>query len=630
MNIRLGNILKSYWPLPITLVVYYYFVNRLSFTQDDAYITYRYVANFLNGDGLVFNIGERIEGFTNFGWTIFLLFWGSLGLDFIVISKLSGTLFGAGLLALTYLMAREVFGKRGGLFSAGAVLLVGFNQSLAYWGQAGLETAAFSFFAMLSLYLFIRAHWLLIFSLLITVWIRPEGVLLAGILVLTEAIIGRRLPRFTLTCGLIAFIFSIPYLCFKIIYYGSIFPNPFYAKTSFDLLQLSNGLEYVSRYFQHYGFWGVGLLVPLLFYRRLDTKSLTVWWFAICYAIYLILIGGDVIMVHRFCLPLFGPVSILIMLSLFLLLERVRTPTRQFVVALILIPLLALTYTLPGDYVRRYLSSEKALTTRMKFMAEQMRKTDSRNFSVAVSTIGMFSYELLGHEIIDLLGLTDSTIARHSEAPIPGMETTWKEQKHNSGYLLAKAPDYILFSTGIKPSAPAERALFLYRQFTDSYRTVGWYYVNPMAGGRGMISDAFKKVRPVTGTIEPVFPVQYVEDYKLGMDAQIRGEFRKSVNFFERAIAVSPEPHFIYLDYQRAFGLMELGQSEAAIGLLHDILARDSLVYEAHTELYFKALRGGDFEVAKIHQTWIQRLAPGYWPRALAIGQRILDRQPNR
>ena len=40
----------------------------LDFTQDDAYISYRYVENFIEGHGLVFNIGERVEGYTNFLW----------------------------------------------------------------------------------------------------------------------------------------------------------------------------------------------------------------------------------------------------------------------------------------------------------------------------------------------------------------------------------------------------------------------------------------------------------------------------------------------------------------------------------------------------------------------------------
>ena len=36
---------------------------------DDAYISYRYADNAVRGLGVVFNPGERVEGYTNFAWT---------------------------------------------------------------------------------------------------------------------------------------------------------------------------------------------------------------------------------------------------------------------------------------------------------------------------------------------------------------------------------------------------------------------------------------------------------------------------------------------------------------------------------------------------------------------------------
>ena len=97
------------------------------------------------GHGLVFNIGERVEGFTNFGCVIVMILWGAFGFDYILLSQIAGFLFGAGIIVLSYKMAVQVFDK--GTFPAIlAVLLVGFNMSLAYWSPAGLETAAFAFF----------------------------------------------------------------------------------------------------------------------------------------------------------------------------------------------------------------------------------------------------------------------------------------------------------------------------------------------------------------------------------------------------------------------------------------------------------------------------------------------------
>ena len=45
---------------------------NLRFVQDDAYISFRYAENLALGRGLVWNEGERVEGYTNFLWTVIL------------------------------------------------------------------------------------------------------------------------------------------------------------------------------------------------------------------------------------------------------------------------------------------------------------------------------------------------------------------------------------------------------------------------------------------------------------------------------------------------------------------------------------------------------------------------------
>ena len=50
-------------------------------TQDDAFISFRYAQNLVEGHGLVYNIGERVEGYTNFLWTILFAPFIGAGLD---------------------------------------------------------------------------------------------------------------------------------------------------------------------------------------------------------------------------------------------------------------------------------------------------------------------------------------------------------------------------------------------------------------------------------------------------------------------------------------------------------------------------------------------------------------------
>ncbi|TET94902.1 MAG: tetratricopeptide repeat protein [Candidatus Zixiibacteriota bacterium] len=250
----------------------------------------------------------------------------------------------------------------------------------------------------------------------------------------------------------------------------------------------------------------------------------------------------------------------------------------------------------------------------MSFLATEIKKADASNFSVALPTIGIFGYELLGHEIIDMLGLTDTTIARQAEEPIEGMQTTWKEQKHNSKYLLGRAPDYIVFSTGIKPSAPAERALLLYRQFLQSYRTIGWFY-QASESSKGMLQSAFKRVREIEGEIVPSYPVEYVQDYNRGLDYFVAGDYQKAIECYDKALKASPQPYNLYLIQNKAFSHMMLGQHEIAMELMNRVAAEDSLIFEAHKNLYMYARMMGDESKAEIHRRWLKKLVPWYLPR---------------
>jgi len=612
---QLKNSLRLLLPLLPALVVYAFLAHKLSFIQDDAFISYRYVANYLNGHGLVYNIGERIEGFTNFAWVIYSVFWGALGVGYVIVSRLTGFLCGGGMIILTWLVARLLLGDKDRWISLLPAYLVGFNLSLAYWSPAGLETAAFGLAALSALYLYLRRNHLLIFVLALAVWIRPEGALLAGLFLVIEAITERRRPVFSLRCTLAALVVSLPFAVFKIIYYGSIFPNPFFAKTGLHLDQLVNGLEYTGQFFVDYGFLGAGLIVPLLFWNRLSRAARAVWLFAILYTVYIILVGGDVLKVHRFFVPVFGPVAIMTALSVHLLIEKLQRKTRLMVLFIVSALLLGLTYRLPYDHVNNYNFLERKFTYKMKWMAEQIKASDTTDFSVAVSTIGIFGYELLGHEIIDMVGLTDSTIARHSEEPIEGMQTTWKEQKHNTRYLLTRAPDYIMFSTGIKPSAPAERALLLFRQFHDAYRTVGWYYKSDPSAAMGTIASVFKRVRDISGDIVPAYPVEFVQLYKTGLDYYVAGDNLKATEYYSQALQASGQPYYVYVLYQKAFSHIMLEQHETAIGLLELVLQQDSLVFEAHKDLYLYASLMNDTATAAIHEHWLKKLVPWYLPK---------------
>lgn len=618
--------IKDYSLLLPAFLMYALLAHHLNFVQDDAFITFRYAANFLEGHGLVFNIGERVEGYTNFGWLIYLILWGRLGFEIAAVAKITGFILGAATIFLYFLIARRLLSDEPGWVSVAVVYLMAANQSLAYWSPAGLETAAFSFCVAAALYLFLISNRLLTVALIWATLLRPEGILIGASLVVIEIVHTRRWFVFSLKCVLTAVAMLLPYWVFKMTYYGSLLPNSFYAKTGFDVTQVWNGLEYAGTFFLHYGFFGIGFLVPLILRRRCAARMTVLISLAAIYTLYIVLIGGDVLKVHRFFIPILGVVAILSVRAVALLTRPLRPQLRHVLLPVVLLGMVAYTLLVPNEYVATYNQREKGFIHKMKDQAAALKAADSSRFSVALSTIGVFGYELLEHRIIDMLGLTDSTIARHPQTPIAGITSTWKEGKYNSDYLLQRAPDYVLFSTGVKPSAPAERALCLYPQFLNSYRTLSWYR-EPIEPGIGGTIDIFKRVRPVTGTIEPVYSPQYVEDYNRGLNATDVGT---ALAFYLKALATDPSPPNMNLMFARAEAHIRLGQVAIGRQLLNAMLEYDSLIFEAHKQLYLIETIDGNKDKARIHRRWLLQLVPWDVPRIDSLVQAAVDRRSRR
>jgi arabinofuranosyltransferase len=70
---RLARALGRRWPLALLLLGAALHILRLygvtqGWVVDDAYISFRYAENWVDGLGLVFNPGQHVEGYTNFLW----------------------------------------------------------------------------------------------------------------------------------------------------------------------------------------------------------------------------------------------------------------------------------------------------------------------------------------------------------------------------------------------------------------------------------------------------------------------------------------------------------------------------------------------------------------------------------
>jgi hypothetical protein len=550
--------MKSKFILLIIVTVFVIHSLSLDFTQDDAFISYRYVGNFVEGNGLVFNSGERVEGYTNFLWIIILSIFAQLGLNIITVSKILGVASGCATLVLLYLVSRLFFPRKEWLLPLFPPLLLTASSAFAYWAISGLETSLFAMTVLLSVYLYLTYSRVWVISCAASALVRPEGVLIFGILFLHQLVFKRaRLKE--VSKRLLGFLLLLlPFAVFKVFYYGDLLPNPFYAKTGFSLDYVKSGLGYFWLFLTHYGAWGLAYLVPIFFFKRFDEKVRLLMLLVYLFTLYVILIGGDVLKVHRFFLPVLPFLYLLFAISVRGLLSGLRGDGKAKIASAgLLLTLAALLFLLPYRWIGEVRAEEKNMVDRMQSVAEYLGRNYGGTFSLAVTTIGSVSYYAgTGVKVIDMLGLTDRYISRHPEE-IEGIQATWKEKRYNTGYVLSLDPDFIFFPTGYKPSAPAERALLLNSKFRDNY------YVIPVLFGKAGFIPVFKR-KGVYTRENQVFPdprfvdllYQAVHSHMRGRDGEAIGKLKQVIeegpDDFSLAYELLGRSYFLFRDYPTA------------------------------------------------------------------------------
>lgn len=591
--------------LIISLIIHLLIISQLQFTQDDAFITFRYAGNYLNEDGLVFNAGERVEGYTNFLWTIFMIIGGMYGCDYVAFSQILGVFFGLATIIMTYLITRIILSSEiliwRSVLAGLACLILASIYSFAYWTISGLESSAFAFSISLVVFSYLRRSFMLLPALMLTTLLRPEGILVFVIIVSYELLQRSRRWHFVLFIVSGYILFLLPYAFFKLLYYDSILPNTFYAKTSFTYQQLLDGLKYAGLYVWHYWGGGIFLLPALITLWRTgrDIGFLTVT--ILIYGAYIILIGGDVLGVHRFFVPL---MPLLIILAVY---GVHKISKYRIIVIVILLGLISWQIFIPRLYVITFLRNEKILVSKSQALMKQLKQVDKSNFSLATSTIGAISYELMGHRVVDLLGLTDATIARHPEPQIEGLETTWRERHYNSRYILSNQIDYIRFSTGYKPSAPAERALFMYSEFLNNYRTLPFRLM-------GTSMPVYKRYYPLDKVFQRDVDIKFVQYLNNCMNYySSRRNYQAAAAYLDSAWMYSPDPTYPYLYLYKSFLYEAQGDMENAKKSLETLINKDTTVVEAYFKLGYYATLEKNNDLIRECQKRVIQLVPWYF-----------------
>ncbi len=240
---------------------------------DDAYITFRHVQQLLDGNGLTYNPGGRVEGFTHPLWAILLVLCALGGLRIPAAAVTMGLVAAVLLVALLlYEEVRPPASPSGGPGAASprslpvpvsVVLLLSCSGSLDF-ATGGLEAALSSLLLALAAVSIARRSVLALpirhgLPLGLAYLCHPDLALFGVPVVLLAFLQWRRTPApeprrgARRAFGLLVAGLALPgvvYHAFRLAYYGELLPTPFFAKGG-GAAFWSQGFVYVRHFLTH-------------------------------------------------------------------------------------------------------------------------------------------------------------------------------------------------------------------------------------------------------------------------------------------------------------------------------------------------------------------------------------------
>jgi len=424
-----------------------------SLLADDAFISFRYADNLVTLGELVYNAGERVEGFSNLSFTLLLAAAARLG----VAPPTAATAMGFAAGALTVLgVAHGAHRHLGGspVVGAALALALALSPSFVFWANGGLETAVFA--------LLILAGWHVAEStkrgrrrdaallgsiggaLALT---RPEGHVLLPLVGVLLWLRGAR-PHQIATGLVIATALPLAALGWRVAYYGAWVPNPVLAKLTLTGASLARGAAYVAEGLRDDALY---LLLPAVLLGDLRATRHRVLLFGIGLGGALaIAAGGDGLYRAR----LLAPWIPLLMLSATSGVERLWRRGGPWRAVALAGPLATALVPLTSDrFFRGYsLAEVRDWEERWSAVGAALAPRRTPTALLATNVAGRVPYRS-GWRTLDLLGLTDRVIAttptRDAGRGYAGHE------RAAPAYVLERAPDVIYLSVLDGLPAPA-------------------------------------------------------------------------------------------------------------------------------------------------------------------------------
>ncbi len=268
---------------------------------DDAMISMRYAYNLVHGNGLVWNAGERVEGFTNPLWVGFMALFHLLPIALTKMSlaiQISGAVFlGANL----YFVRRIVEHFTDDLPSMlAAVAFTAFYAPLLSWGLLGMEVSILALILTMTVWLILRiglehfTPWTYILLAVATL-VRFDMAVPYLVIFAVLFVVQKQYRKHHLLWGLgLLIVFLGGQTIARYLYYGQLLPNTYYLKVQgwpFSL-RILRGL-FALVWFIYYTNWVLFLLPLSLFFFRLDWKVTLIVFVIMGQLAYSVYVGGD-------------------------------------------------------------------------------------------------------------------------------------------------------------------------------------------------------------------------------------------------------------------------------------------------------------------------------------------------
>jgi hypothetical protein len=442
---------------------------------DDAMTSMQYAKQLALGNGLVFNLGERVEGYSNFAWVLFMtpIYWLAthVGFDFVRAVTLCNIALATANLLLVYLLARRWLADAP-LAIWLAVGLCVVDNSFAVWAVLGLEVHLLALFMLLALWVsestLRHRRWFLGATLLGAHLTRPDAGLFCAVLLGNQAVDAwlerRRGLRAeanvravqTLSAAGVWLLGYGAYFYLRYRYYGQLLPNTYYLKLGGPLDAWARGVAYLRGFLDERAFAPLLALCGGLALRVPAIRALLVY--NLLHAAYVVYVGGDFFAGHRFFVPEIPQLALLSAVGVAELarrantaraaelLARARLSTQHLVGAAAMASACLLGVVFQRGVVRGALQGE-VLTwgsdlTRQTRLFRWLAEHKPADASIATCLIGHTGF-YSSARVIDMCGVIDPEVARR-HVPNFGKGKAGHEKLASAAETLAKQPTFIV------------------------------------------------------------------------------------------------------------------------------------------------------------------------------------------